>query len=360
MFSASRLRVARKRRRFNKSRLAEAIGVNLRAITAFEAGEYEPSPANLASIARVLEYPPEFFSGDDLHEPTADTASFRAMTRMSAGIREAALASGAEAILLNEWIEQRFELPESNVLDLADEDPAAAAMSVRRHWGLGERPIKNMIHLLEANGIRVYSLSEDTVDVDAFSLWRDRVPFIFLNTLKSAEHGRFDAAHELGHLVLHRACGPQGRDTEQQANKFASAFLMPQVSVLANAPRFASLNTLIRLKRHWNVSIAALAHRLHAIGLVTDWHYRSLCIQIAQRGWRTVEPDGAPRETSQILAKVFGTLRSEGTSVEEVASQLNVTPAELKRLVFHLVLLDVQGGGKSTSRRQPALRLVKE
>ncbi|MEU8739183.1 ImmA/IrrE family metallo-endopeptidase [Streptomyces halstedii] len=51
------------------------------------------------------------------------------------------------------------------------------------------------------------------VEVDAFAVWREGVPFVFLNTQKSAERGRFDAAHEFGHLVMHgseHACsGPE-------------------------------------------------------------------------------------------------------------------------------------------------------
>src|SRR5260363_245495 len=85
--------------------------------------------------------------------------------------------------------------------------------------------------------VRVFSLSLDTTDVDAFSLWRQRTPFIFLNTRKSAEHARFDAAHELGHLVLHRHGSPQGREAEKEADTFASAFLMPRATLLTQVPR---------------------------------------------------------------------------------------------------------------------------
>lgn len=89
----------------------------------------------------------------------------------------------------------------------------------------------------------------DAAEVDAFSMWRQSTPFVFLNTKKSAEHSRFDAAHELGHLVLHRHGSPQGREAEREANAFASAFLMPRASVLAYAPRMATIDHLIKLKK---------------------------------------------------------------------------------------------------------------
>ena len=42
-------------------------------------------------------------------------------------------------------------------------------MAIRAEWGLSERPISNMIHRLEYQGVRVFSLAEDTADMDAFS-----------------------------------------------------------------------------------------------------------------------------------------------------------------------------------------------
>lgn len=339
MLSPSRLRVARKRRGLNKTRLAEAVGVDLRAVTAFERGEYEPRPETLGRIARATGFPPAFFDGPDLHEPTPITASFRSLSRMSAAVREGALAAGAIAFLLNDWIEARFDLPTPDLLDLPGEEPEAAAITLRRHWGLGEAPVRNMVHLLEARGVRVFSLAEDSVDVDAFSLWREGTPFTFLNTLKSAEHGRFDVAHELGHLVLHRHGGPQGRDAESEANRFAAAFLMPRGGVLAEAPRLVTAQALVALKHRWTVSAAALNHRLHALGLVGDGQYRSLCIDIAARGWRTTEPEPARRETSQLLAKVFAALRTDGIGKGEIARQLHLDERELDRLVFGLVMV---------------------
>lgn len=99
--------------------------------------------------------------------------------------------------------------------------------------GLGEAPIANMVHLLETKGVRVFSLVEDCHELDAFSTWLDGTPFVFLNTRKSAERSRMDAAHELGHLVLHRVGRPQGKEAEEEATRFGAAFLMPRASPTA-------------------------------------------------------------------------------------------------------------------------------
>ena len=81
-------------------------------------------------------------------------------------------------------------------------DPETAAEVVRAEWNLGEQPIPNLVPLLEVHRVRVFSLTQECREVDAFSLWL-RQPFVFLNTQKSAEHSRFDAALELSHLVMH-------------------------------------------------------------------------------------------------------------------------------------------------------------
>jgi Zn-dependent peptidase ImmA (M78 family)/DNA-binding XRE family transcriptional regulator len=360
MFNAGRCQVARRRRGLTKSALASRVGVDLRTVTAYERAEYEPSFETLTRIAAVLDFPIGWFSGADLHQPSPQTASFRSQARMAAGHRDAALASGALAFLLSDWLESRFTLPGPDLPDLREEDPEAAAITMRQHWGLGERPVKNVVHLLESKGVRVFSMAEDTAEVDAFSLWRETTPFVFLNTMKSAERSRFDAAHELGHLVLHRHAEPKGKEVEHQANSFASAFLMPRGSILSHAPVLPSLNALIKLKKFWIVSVAALAYRLHQLEALTDWHYRSLCIEMGQRNYRTNEPDGAPREMSLVFPQLFKALREENVTRADIAGELQINVEELDKLVFGLMLVGLDGGKSSGAGNSKAnLRIVK-
>ena len=361
-FNPKRLTLARRRRGLTKTKLASMIGVEVRSITGYESGEYKPDHDRFLQLAAELHFPEAFFFGDDLDEILPDIVSFRSMSKMTARHRDSALGAGAIALLLNNWIEERFDLPRAALPDLSQEvSPEAAADILRRIWGLGELPIKNMIHLLEAKGVRVFSLALDTTQVDAFSMWHAETPFVFLNTMKSCEHSRFDAAHELGHLVLHRHAGARGQEVEREANAFASALLMPRSSVLANAPHMATVDQLIRFKPYWTVSVAALAYRLRDVGLVSEWHYRTLCIEIAKRGYRKQEPNEAHRETSQIITKVLSVLRDEGSTKADIAKALNVHADELDQLVFGLALTSVtpktQASGSSSPKRGE-LRLV--
>jgi Zn-dependent peptidase ImmA (M78 family) len=272
-----------------------------------------------------------------------------------------AVGQGSIAMLFSHWLEQRFELPVPRIPDLSREStsPEVAAEILRREWGIGVLSVRNMVHLLEANGVRVFSLSIEAKQVDAFSFWSGSTPFIMLNSFKSAEHSRFDAAHELGHLVLHKHAGPQGLKTEEQANRFASAFLMPDSSIRASAPRFATIESLINLKSLWGVSVAALAYRLHALKLLSDWHYRNLCIEMSKRGYRTGEPNECPRENSAVLPKLLAHLyTNEKVTRGIIAQQINVPLSELEALMFGLAMSRIEGASRgSTGSRADLVRL---
>ncbi len=113
-------------------------------------------------------------------------------------------------------------------------------------------------HLLESRGVRVFSLAENCAEVDAYSVWRGPRPFVFLNVGKSGERRRFDAAHELAHLVLHRHAAPNGTEAEKDAHAFASAFLMPSASMKAIGRVVPNLGFIIEQKKRWIVSASAM------------------------------------------------------------------------------------------------------
>lgn len=352
MFNPTRLTVARKRNGLTMTALAADIGMSPRTVSAYEAG-LQPPLEVLDRIARTLGFPIAFFSGADLDTPQANSVSFRALSKMSAVERDRALSQGALALELNTWIEQRFDLPSSQLTDLSQEtDPEAAAASLRQQWGLGEGPVRNMIHLLETKGVRVYSLAVDSLNVDAYSYWHDETPMVFLNTRKSAERSRFDAAHELGHLVLHRHARKEDtRLAEDDANRFASSFLMPRAGTIARAPRFVTVQNLIARKKYWIVSAAALNHRMHELGITNAWQYRHLSAEISKRGYRTDEPDPAPRESSQLLSKVLAALRGDSLSQRDIAGSLNYPSAEIEQLIFGLTMTSLEGGTRDGSAR---------
>lgn len=360
-FNPNRLTFARTRRGYKKAELAKKIGVTPRSITGYESGEFPPEPERLDQLAAALKFPRDFFLEEEpIEQIEPDVVSFRAMSKMSATLKNMALGAGAVAVQLNAWIEGKFQLPSPDLPELGRNiDPEAAAEALRKYWGLGEQSISNMVHLLEAKGVRVFSLAIEAKEVDAFSMWWDGAPFVFLNTQKSAEHSRFDAAHELGHLIMHRHGQPHGQEAEKEANAFASAFLMPAKSVVSKQLHFATLDGLIKAKRYWAVSVAALNYRLHSLGLTTEWINRNLCIQISQAGYRTQEPNGVQRETSQVLDKVFHALRTEGFGKSDIARELKITAHEIDELTYGLLKIGAVPEHDDAVRKTKSHRLSK-
>lgn len=364
-FTPANLTFARKRAGLTLTGLAGLVELSVSTITKYEAGAHPPSGETIRRLASALNVPAGFLTGPALEELEPGVVSFRALSRTSARQRDSALASGVVAAHLNSWLEERLNLPNSDIpkYERGALDPEGSARRLRFEWNLGYTRIRNMVHLLEAHGARVFSLPEHLGDVDAFSFWWKGTPYALLNCRKTYERGRFDAAHELGHLVMHADIDtPRGREREYEANRFAAAFLMPEDDVLAQGLRNAGVDQVLAAKERWGVAAMALAHRLHDLGITSDWTYAMTCRRLSELGYRRGEPDATPpseREASQVLVKAFALLRSRGMGQSDVAAALRIHPADLQDLLFGLTLTAVPGVGVRKGRtEQPMLQLV--
>ena len=365
-FNPKRLTFARKRRGLTLRALGDMVGLTSKTISDYENARRDPPEPKLSAIAEALNFPDRFFYLDDIKALDENSVSFRSFARMSASIRDAALHAGRIALEFSSWLDERFDLPAPDLPDLMNYEPGAAAKALRNIWGFGEKPIRNMVHLLEAKGVHVFSLAENTLDMDAFSFWVDDRPFIFLNKKKSVERSRFDAAHELGHLALHKHGSPQGKEIEGQANQFASEFLMPDSSVMAHAPRNPSLEWVFKAKLYWMVAASALVRRMKDLNLLTEWQYRSFIIELSKRGFMKNEPNPlTQRETSKLIQMVFRELRKENVTVEDIARDLGLFSDDINVLLFNLAIVGISGGKGNTSwplrpsGERPDLKLVK-
>lgn len=362
MFNMGRFDLARQRRGLTKRELAHRLEVTDRTVSNWYNNQ-EVDEKILEKAAEILNFPINFFYGREVEKIQVESVSFRALTKMTARKRDMAISQTILAEMISDWIDQNFELPLPNVPDLhelrsdfstatigsldeADENdvryyleysyPEACADTVRKAWGLGEQPIPNLIALLESKGIRVFSLTDEAQDVDACCRWTSGRPFIFLNTSRTAERCRFDLAHELGHLVMHKHGIIEGIHVEQEANAFASAFLMPRRSLLANPLRIPSLKSILSKKEIWQVSAAALTYRYNKLGIITDWNATSIYKQLAQRG-RNNEPNPIPHESSLLLDKVFQALAQENFDLSKLTNDLCLNLVEVNNLTFNLI-----------------------
>jgi Zn-dependent peptidase ImmA (M78 family) len=145
---------------------------------------------------------------------------------------------------------------------------------------------------------------------------------------------RFDGAHELGHLVMHADAEPGSKVVEDQANRFAAEFLMPEEDVADALPRTADWARLVALKAEWGVSMAALLYRARTLKVMKEVTYRSAMSTLSARGWRRQEP-GPPRplEAPTMLVRALEVAASAGTDRDHLATGARVTRADLDLLV---------------------------
>ncbi|MCE9902490.1 XRE family transcriptional regulator [Hafnia paralvei] len=335
-FNPSRLKLARIRRGLTMTALAKKAGISDRMVVEYEKDYclYEPSEQTVSAFVDVLKYPAEFFFGDDIETIDPSTVSFRSLKKMTAAQEGAAIGAGQLGLIVSEYFESNFKLPELNLIDLRGEAPEFAARALREYWGLGNKSISSMVNLLEMNGIKVFSLSENAAEVDAYSFWKAEKAYVFLNNQKTAERSRFDAAHELGHLVLHKHGTPQGKDIEAEANEFASAFLMPIENVLAAKMQYPTVDGILQLRHNWKVSTFALIYRMRQVGALTTWQYNNLVREASARGLRTKEDKVMERERSIIIETLLQALADDGITLPVIARQINVPIGELSNLLF--------------------------
>ncbi|WP_229679737.1 ImmA/IrrE family metallo-endopeptidase [Saccharopolyspora thermophila] len=295
-----------------------------------------------------------FFSLPEPVEVAVGAVSFRAPGKMVAAERAAALGWATLAMEFNRLLENRFELAAPQVPNLERTEPELAAEMVRALWHIEVKPISNMVHLVEAHGARVFALAPEDAGVGSFSLWHDGRPFIFLNTRTPGVQGRFDVAHELGHLVLHSGSAElPSSDAEEEADAFARAFLMPRTSVFAHMSRGALTAHILEGKGLWRVSAMVLATRLRELGLLTSEQHRVACIQLSACGNHTAADQ--VREDSQLLTKILRSLRSQGILPTDIAAELRIPLDELGKMMFGLTITTAPGTGAGGGRERSRL-----
>lgn len=343
-FVGKRLENMRWKRGITKKDLASIVGIDQHLVSAFESGKKNPNHEQVYRLAEALSAKESYFYLEWQSDLTQEDLSFRAPTKMTVRNKNAAIAIAAQGVELRSWIKEHYSFPEEDLPDYSfcvndgGGGPEVAAELLRTRWNLGSCAIGNMIQLLELHGVAVFSAQEPDTDLqfDAFSFFSDGQPYVFLSTSKTPERDRFDAAHELGHLVMHNS--PTYKDTktcESEANLFASAFLMPAADVKAVCPFNASINAIKDLKIRWGVAATALCTRLFQLNMSTDWVRYSAMRGLAKEGYRSGEPgSNMQHEKSKICTQVLRDLISRH-ELSKLLSDLCQEPTDIASLTFN-------------------------
>ena len=336
VFDPNRLRLARESRGLKQNELALRLGVQPAAVSQYEHGRSRPSAPTLTAIALALHFPVAFFAR--VEDRSAPHSFFRSLRSTTVTDRKQAEATTELLFELTMALERHVHLP---VLDLpalpisSSRSPSDIARKVRDHWGVPDGPIRNVVRLLEQRGVIVARTLRGNDAIDAFSRpFRSRPIVVLAADKKDRARSRFDAAHELGHLVMHPTDVGSVREVEDQAHAFASEFLMPADEIRSQLPVRLDWDRLVKLKFRWGVSLKALLMRARTLGVMPQGAYVRALKLYSGKGWGKGEPgDLGPPETPRLLQKAVEVVYGSGVTSAQLGDEAKLTVAEVERLL---------------------------
>lgn len=321
--------------------LANSSGVASGIVSMIENDRHTPNAATLRALAQVLDCTPSYlteWSAVDAHK--LDRPKLRAYADASQRSVDRTTYDSITAVEVIQKLSLRRIDDLLPVFDGDLNDDVAIdeiAANVRTAAGLhASEVIPNVIRAAERLGCVVLPMDSELGRHWGLSFRVSDVPVIRVTRPShDAEHDvpgdrqRFTVAHELGHLVLHAALGqptsPEAATRmENEANRFAAAFLVPGDSLLDDfeaAGGRATLSTFATLKSKWGYSIKAFVMRFRQLGVIDDAQARGLYKQISARKWNKDEPYRVGTESALWLRKALGE-RFPGTDGTRLATDV--------------------------------------
>ena len=311
-FSSTRLTEARQEMMMTISSLATVSGVSRITLSKLENGALvTPSTETVFSIAMALRKSTDYFYPQ--HEVTMKNVTvptFRSMKTKSKWAYDQTIKFLEHCKLvmqcMYEYINPRYLDIDEDILNFFDplEDDLSSIEHVsemlRERWNAGDGVLLKLITLLENHGVICVPChlpdKIDSINV-AFKHSDDdpgMITLVLYNQGLNYFRQRFSLAHELGHIVLHHDLAVEEYEEnldllERQANRFASAFLMPMDSFKMTRGEL-TISGALRLKDKWDVSAQAIVRRFLDTGLINESRFTYLQTEVARKGWRKREP----------------------------------------------------------------------
>ena len=300
-------------RRLTQVQLASMVGVSPATISKWRAGTQAPERDALDRLAGVVNVTPEWFTRPMTEKVSVPLFRSNASAHVAArAMLEARLEWAQEiAVALTEFVDYpELNLPARSFAEpeeITDEDIEKAAAECRDLWRLGRVAVQDLALAVEGAGIILIREETGIAQIEGLSAWSSILgrPLILLSADKdNGYRSRFDLAHELGHLVLHRnfqrtTDRERHKLMEKQAHQFAGAFLLPAETFAADVRMPVTLDDLLLLKRRWGVSVGAIMMRLHVLGLLDEEAKLLLFKRRSARWGGKSEPGDGDRKPEQ-------------------------------------------------------------
>lgn len=347
-FIGHKLRLARNFFGYAFEDVGNLVATSRQYIQQIESGAKQPSQDLVRALADVLCVTPEFFFSPEHSPASEEQCHFRKLQTTPISTKIQALSQASILDMLANELDAVLDLPDINIPnhspkhigeieDIADE--------ARKFWKLGATaPISNMIRVVENAGVIVAHFKDISEKVDAFSMSGKR-PIIVRNPSKeSVCRIRFDVAHECGHLIMHQGIMTGDKKTEDEANRFASAFLLPRAAFIQEFPRSQNFDwhAIFKMKLRWKVAASAIVRRAYDLHIIDAAAYRRAYIFLSKSGQTKREryddrPDLIPHEEPELIYNSLDTLSAEAPDlISKICSDMSIK----KRMLEHL--LDIQ------------------
>ena len=310
------IELARLSRGYTQKELASRLtSLNQPNLSKVEKGLLSVTDETLKDLAKVLDYPVEFFYQEELKTPFSNIY-FRKRATIPQKFLDKIFSDVKIILKCIDYLFADIELKEYEryCFDITGGGwtPESVAIRMRELMRIPSGPVKNLVNALEEEGIIVYFYDSPHEKFDGLTSYTDGgYPVIFVNNNMSNDRLRFTLAHEFFHLIAHIPCDVEPwRDVESEANSFASEFLMPKKDCYFELQRLA-FNKLTILKAYWGVSKAAIIYRAKSLDLITESTYKYLLIELGRRNERKVETGFVEIDEPKILGKVIELLKTE-------------------------------------------------
>jgi Zn-dependent peptidase ImmA (M78 family) len=326
------LKLLRKSRNLSQNEICNYLELSQGNYSKIEQGLMEPPESFVQQTASFFGVDNSFFSqSEEYYSPVNPYHRSRSTLQIGDRDRVEAIANIYRIHLkkLLEAVEIVYNFMPVPISDSLP--PEEIARLTRRNLRLPNGPISNLTKLLEDNGVLVITYDFETEALDGFTIHgaKDVLPVIYFNSMFPGERIRLTLAHELGHLIMH--CQIQeNRDIEKEAFAFAAEFLMPAKDIMQDLRYINTMKlnveTLLRLKRKWKVSMNALLKRAEDLNVLTKNQTKYLWMQMSKNGFRTKEPYPMHIEQPSLLKELINVYKNKlQYSTNDLSVLLKVT-----------------------------------
>lgn len=340
-----RIREAREACGLQLEAFAELLEVTKQAVARYESGHLVPSGETMRRIIGVTGQPPAFFVTPRKRAASGIAPFWRGLKRMELHHRKRVSRRLEWASDIVAYIDQYIDLPEVTLPPVefdatlqSFEQIEQAADALRDKWGLGRGPIRDLSAIMELHGFILVRESVHCSDMDAVSAWQGGRPYVLFSAdVSSGPRTAYNLAHELGHMLLHslvEVASNTLQQIEKQANRFASALLLPQ-DTFSREVLGTSLNHFLFLKEKWGVSIAAMAYRCRDLDIMNTNQFGYIFRQLNLKMIRDREPldDRFQTRLPSILSGSIRMLLDHGVQTKtQIEDALALNPSDIESL----------------------------